>query len=285
MRYAVNQERQKNLAESFRLMHRAPPTLLLPNAWDAMSARVFEAAGFDAVATTSGGLAWALGYADGEQTPWPDVVAATERIVRAVRIPVTVDIESGYGETPNQVADNVGDIIRAGAVGVNIEDSTSHADQPVRSLEDASERIRTARATAKAAGVPLVINARIDLYLKRVGDEAQRFAETIRRAQAYVAAGADCIFPFGLVDMKRLTELAHAVKVPLNVVGRTGGPSLAELERAGIARISTAAGPALAALSLVQKIAAELRATGRFDILKSTATRADAQALFAPRPN
>jgi 2-methylisocitrate lyase-like PEP mutase family enzyme len=154
----------------------------------------------------------------------------------------------------------------------------------MRPIDEAADRIRAARDAAKAAGIPLVINARIDLYLAQAGDPATRFAETVRRAKAYLAAGADCLFPFALTDTKLLAELAEAVKAPLNAVGRAGGPSLAEFERAGVARVSTAGGPALAALSLTRKVAEELRATGRFDMLKSTVTRAEVQALFAPRP-
>jgi hypothetical protein len=174
-------EDQKRLAEAFRQKHQAPPLLLLPNAWDAMSARVFEATGFDAIATTSGGVAWALGFSDGEKAPWNEVVAATERIVRTVRVPVTADIEGGYGETPNQVASSVAEIIRTGVVGINLEDSTPRADIPIRSIEDAVDRIRAARDAARAEGVPLVINARVDLYLKHIGDDEIRFAETVRR--------------------------------------------------------------------------------------------------------
>ena len=280
----MTKDRQRQLAERFRLLHRAPPTLLLPNAWDAMSARVFEAAGFGAVGTTSSGLSWALGYADGEDAPWSEVVAATERIVRAVRVPVSADIEAGYGTSPGEVAKSVDDILRAGAVGINLEDSRAEAGHPMRPIDEAADRIRAARDAAKAAGIPLVINARIDLYLAQAGDPATRFAETVRRAQAYLAAGADCLFPFALTDTKLLAELAAAVKAPLNAVGRAGGPSLAEFERAGVARVSTAGGPALAALSLTRKVAEELRATGRFDMLKSAVTRAEVQALFAPRP-
>jgi len=191
----INEE-QKRLAEAFRSMHRGPQILLLPNAWDAVSARIFEAAGFGAIGTTSGGLAWALGYPDGEQAPWNEVVAATQRITRTVRVPVTADIEGGYGETPVEVARRVADIIRAGAVGINLEDGT-HAQTPIRSIEDAVARIRAAREAAAQEGVPLVINARIDLYLKHIGDDETRFAGTVQRSKAYLAAGADCIYPFG----------------------------------------------------------------------------------------
>jgi 2-methylisocitrate lyase-like PEP mutase family enzyme len=151
-------DRQKQLADAFRRAHRGS-LLLLPNAWDAMSARQFEAAGFGAVATTSGGLAWALGYADGEKAPWRDVVAAHERIVRAVRVPVTADIEAGYGDTPAQVAKSITEILDTGVVGFNLEDGTSRPDMPVRPIENAVARIRAAREAANAAGVPAVINA------------------------------------------------------------------------------------------------------------------------------
>ena len=129
----MNRAEQAQQAELFRNKHRGPRLLLLPNAWDAMSARVFVAAGFDAIATTSGGVAWSLGYADGEQTPWKEVVAATARIVRAARVPVTADIEAGYGETPDAVMRSVSEIIEAGAVGVNLEDGTPHGPVPIRS--------------------------------------------------------------------------------------------------------------------------------------------------------
>jgi len=276
---------QKRLAEAFRQKHHAPPLLLLPNAWDAMSARVFEAAGFDAIATTSGGVAWALGFSDGEKAPWSEVVAATERIVRMVRVPVTADIEGGYGETPNQVASRVAEIIRTGVVGINLEDSTPRADMPIRTVEDAVDRIRAARDAAKADGVPLVINARVDLYLKHIGDDETRFAETVRRGKAYIAAGADCVFPFGLTDVKIIADLVAALRVPINIVGRSGGPSVARLEQLGVARISTASGPSLVAMSLTRQIADELRATGEFNMLESQIKRADAQQLFAARPS
>jgi 2-methylisocitrate lyase-like PEP mutase family enzyme len=120
----MNRVEQAQQAELFRDKHRGQRLLLLPNAWDAMSALVFVAAGFDAIATTSGGVAWSLGYADGEQAPWNAIVAATARIVRAAKAPVTADVEAGYGETPDAVMRSVADIIGAGAVGVNLEDGT-----------------------------------------------------------------------------------------------------------------------------------------------------------------
>ena len=250
----MNTSQQRQLAENFHKLHRAPPILLLPNAWDPMSARIFEASGFPAVATTSGGLAWALGYQDGEKTPWPEVVAATRRIA---------------------------EIIGAGAVGVNLEDGTPNPQQPVRAVEDAAARIRAARAAANAAGVPIAINARIDLYLKNVGDDASRFTETLRRAEAYLAAGADCIFAFGHIELDVIGRLAAAIKAPLNVVGRAGMPGLKTLEAAGVARVSIASGATLPVMSLIKQIADELRHKGEFDMLKASMTRPEAQKLFA----
>ena len=280
----MTKDEQKRLAEAFRKMHQAPPLLLLPNAWDAMSARIFEAAGFGAIATTSGGVAWALGFPDGEHAPWSEVVAATERIVRAVHVPVTADIEGGYGETPEQVATSVTEIIRTGVVGINLEDGTPRADMPMRSMEDSVARIRAAQDAAWVEGVPIVINARVDLYLKNVGTNETRFAETVQRGKAYMAAGADCLFPFGLADLKIIADLVKTLNVPINVVGRAGMPGVAELERLGVTRVSTASGPSLVVMSTVRQIAEELRTKGEFDVLKSAIKRPDAQQLFAPRP-
>jgi 2-methylisocitrate lyase-like PEP mutase family enzyme len=275
---------QNQLVETFRRAHRPPPLLLLPNAWDAMSARQFEAAGFGAIATTSGGLAWDLGFPDGEKVPWQEVIAATGRIVRAVRVPVTADIEAGYGETPDEVGRRVTEILQTGVVGFNIEDGTSYSDKPVRSLEDASARIRAARAAASTAGVPAVINARVDIYIKNVGDPASRFEETVRRAKAYLAAGADCVYPFGLADMDVIARLIKALNnAPVNIVARAGTPPMSELERIGVARVSIASGAALAVMSLVKQVAEELYASRRFDILTHSVNRVDAQALFKPR--
>jgi 2-methylisocitrate lyase-like PEP mutase family enzyme len=284
MNTTMTPDRQKQLAEAFRRAHRGPPLLLLPNAWDAMSARQFEAAGFGAVATTSGGLAWALGFADGEQAPWREVVAAHERVVRAVRVPVTADIESGYGETPEQVAKSITEILRTGVVGFNLEDGTPRPDTPVRPIEDAVARIRAARQAATAAGVPAVINARVDLYIKNVGDPASRFDETVRRGKAYLAAGADCIYPFGLADLDTIARLVKALDhAPINIVARAGTPPVADLERIGVKRISIASGATLAVMSLIKQIGGELRSNGRFDVLEHSMNRPEAQKLFEPR--
>jgi 2-methylisocitrate lyase-like PEP mutase family enzyme len=276
----MNRAEQAQQAELFRNQHRGPRLLLLPNAWDAMSARVFVAAGFDAIATTSGGVAWSLGYADGEQTPWAEVVAATARIVRSARVPVTADIEAGYGETADAVMRSVAEIIAAGAVGVNLEDGMPHGPVPIRTVAEAADRIRAAREAANSAGVPIVINGRTDLYLRNLGDEASRFDETVERGRAYLAAGADCVYPIGLRDPATIGRLVKALGAPININVRAGSPSVVELEALGVARASTASQVALMAVSLTRQVADDLRATGRFDTLAPAMSQADAQRLF-----
>src|SRR5271155_4685988 len=276
----MNAATQAQQAEFFRSLHRGPSLLLLPNAWDAISARIFAIAGFPAVATTSGGVSWALGYADGEAAPWPEVVAATARIVRVVSTPVTADIEAGFGDSPEAVGKSVAEIIRAGAVGVNLEDGTPRGAAPIRTIVDAAQRIAAAREAARAAAVPIVINARTDLYLRSIGDPETRFDETVERGKAYLAAGADCFYPIGLRDTATIARLVEALAAPININVRAGSPTVVELEALGIARASTASAVALMAASTTRQIAEKLKASGRFDKLAPTMPQADAQRLF-----
>ena len=271
------------LANGFRRMHRSPPALLLPNAWDPVSARLFEESGFRAVATTSGGLAWALGYPDGEGAPWPEVVAATRRIVRVVNVPVSADIEAGFGATPEDVYSNVREMITAGVVGINIEDSDLRTKGTLRSLEDAAARVRAARRAANESEVPIVLNARTDVFHHNVCEAKDRRAEAFRRARAYLEAGADCIFLFGHPELEVVAELAKSIKAPINIVGRAGMPGMAELERLGVRRVSTASGPSMVALSAVRNIARILFETRQFDSLTSDVKRADLQKWFAEK--
>jgi 2-methylisocitrate lyase-like PEP mutase family enzyme len=276
----VDKAEQIRMAEAFRRLHQPGRPLLLPNAWDPISARLFVEAGFEAVATTSGGVAWALGYPDGEAAPWPEVVAATRRIARAAKAPVTADIETGYGATPAEVGRHVGEIVQAGAVGVNLEDSFRGA---LRSVEDAAERLSAGRAAADREGVPIVINARCDAYHVQASagiDIADAAAERCRR---YLEAGADCIYLFGLRDPAIIERLAKAIGAPVNVTGRPGMPELKRLAEIGVARITLAAAPALVAMSGVAKLAEDLRARFDYESLEGSVTRAIAQKLFADR--
>ena len=275
----MNKAEQAAKSEAFRALHRGPPLLLMANAWDAVSARIFEAEGFAAVATTSGGVSWALGYPDGEAAPWDEVVGQTARIARAVSVPVTADIEAGFGATPEAVGRSIADIIAAGAVGVNLEDGMS-GPTPIRTVEDAVARIRAAREAARTAGVPIVINARTDLYLKQIGDEASRFEEAVARGKAYLAAGADCFYPITLRDPATIGRLVKALGAPMNINVRAGYPSVAELEALGVARVTTATQITLMALATTRRIAREIKATGRFDAINPAIGHPEIQQLF-----
>lgn len=275
---------QRDKAEAFQRMHRGGAILPLPNAWDAMSARIFEAAGCAAVATTSAGVAYALGWPDGELVPRDEMIAAIGRIANAVAIPVTADLESGFGATAGEVAETVRLAIGAGAVGVNLEDAVHGAARTLYELPAAIERIAAARRAAEAAGVPIVINARTDVYLLGIGEKSGRFDETTRRLNAYRAAGADCLYAMGHFDAETIGRLARAVNGPLNVMGLPGTPPLAELKRLGVARVSTASGPARLAMTATRKAAQALLETGDFGIFGGdTISHQEANALMTRR--
>ncbi|WEN14443.1 isocitrate lyase/phosphoenolpyruvate mutase family protein [Rhodanobacter sp. AS-Z3] len=273
---------QVELAQVFRALHDRRKILLLPNAWDAGSARLFVQRGFAAVATTSGGLAWSLGYADGERAPLAEVLAAVARITRVVELPVTVDIETGYGDSPEAVAATVQAVIGAGAVGINIEDGLP-GHGPLRPLAEAAARVRAARAAADACGVPLVINARVDNWMHADNmAPAMRLDDAIARGKAYLQAGADVIYPIGLSDPATLAALVQALDAPVNVAAGVGMPSVAELTALGVARVSTATRLATLALGAVDHAVRGMLISGRFDGFVSEFTYADAQRLFAP---
>jgi 2-methylisocitrate lyase-like PEP mutase family enzyme len=278
----MNTAEQAAKAQAFRAMHRGPELLLMANAWDPVTARLFEAEGFAAVATTSGGVSWATGYPDGEAAPWDEVVGQTARIARSVNVPVTADIEAGFGATPEAVGRSIADIIRAGAVGVNLEDGMP-GPTPMRAVEDAAARIRAAREAARAAGVPIVINARVDVFIKQVGDEASRFDEAVKRGKAYLAAGADCIYPITLRDPATIERLVRALDAPININVRAGYPGVAELEALGVRRVTTATALTLVALSAIRDSVRDIRAHGRFDSISPSVTHPEMQQLMAKK--
>ena len=275
---------QHELAARFRQLHAAgaDPILILPNAWDAMSARLVEAAGATAIATTSAGVSWALGYPDGQGLTRDAMLEAVRRIVAAVRVPVTADVESGYGAgTPDDVAATARGVIAAGGVGINLEDSPGRDGAPMLDSGLQAARIAAARAAAKAAGVDLFINARVDTYLKKVGADGERFAETVRRARAYTAAGADGVFVPLVMDADIIRRLAAEVGAPLNVIGGPGVPSIGELRALGVARVSVGPGLARAVMAQIRNAATELLGPGTYDALREQLTSPEANALFA----
>jgi 2-methylisocitrate lyase-like PEP mutase family enzyme len=256
---------QKEKAILFRELHDRKPILVLPNAWDAASARIFAAAGFPAVATTSAGVSYTAGYPDGEQIPREDMITIVRWIARGVSVPVTADIESGFARGPEGVTETVRQVIDAGAVGVNLEDSISGANRQLYELPAAVDRIRAAREAADRAGIPIVINARTDVLLLGIGEKAGRFDLAVERLNAYRKAGADCLYPIGYLDSATIARLVQAIDGPINVMGLAGTPAVNELERLGVARVSTASGPARVALTAIRKMAEALMREGSFD--------------------
>ena len=254
----------KAKADAFRNMHHGPPLLVLPNAWDAVTARLFVRAGARAIATTSAGIAATLGYPDGQNVPSELMMQAIARIANAVSVPVTADIESGYADSPKELGESMRAVINAGAIGVNLEDATGDTSQPLFALEEQIERIRTAHEAADNINVPVVINARTDVYLEKVGEPATRFAETVRRLNAYREAGADCLFVPGVTDMPTLTQLVQSVAGPLNVLAGPGMPPVADLQRIGIARLSVGSGIMRLTLALARDAADELLQKGTY---------------------
>jgi 2-methylisocitrate lyase-like PEP mutase family enzyme len=257
---------QVDKAIQFRQLHRGPRILVLPNVWDVASARIIEETGFPAIATTSAGVAFSLGYPDGQRISREEMVARVARIARAVKVPVTADLEAGYGSRPEDAAQTTRDLIQAGAVGMNLEDASDDADVPMLELQAAVEKIRAVREAAAQARVPVVVNARTDVYLLPGEPDAQ-YGEALRRLIAFRDAGADCVFAPGLKDAATIERLVKAVQCPLNILAVAGTPSAPELEKMGVARVSLGSGPMRATLSLLHKMAQELTTTGTYSAL------------------
>lgn len=272
-------------ADAFRRMHQpdAGRILVLPNAWDAMSARLIEEAGARAIATTSAGVAFALGRTDGEGLTRDQMINAVERITRIVNVPVTADVERGYGDgTPADVAETVVRVIGAGAVGINLEDAPGRDGATLMDVDEQVARIAAAREAASREGVELFINARVDPYLAQAGALEGRFDETVRRAHAYTAAGADGIFVPGVADAETIRVLAASVGAPLNVMaGRGAGPTIPELQALGVARVSIGPAMTLAIMAHIRRAAVEVLEQGTFSAMQGGLTFPEANALFS----
>jgi 2-methylisocitrate lyase-like PEP mutase family enzyme len=253
---------QGERAELFRSYHLAPPVLVLPNVWDVASAVVVaQTPGARAIATTSGGVAWSRGYPDGEVIPRDEMLEEVRRIVDAVDLPVTADLEGGYGDP----AETARLAIESGAVGLNLEDGIRH--EILRPVEEQVESIRAIVAAGEQAGVPLVVNARTDPFLIGAGSAQEQLEVAIERLNAYLEAGADCGFAAGAREPEAIARLTREVRGPVSIFAGPGWPTVAELENLGVARISVATGAARAAYSLVSVIAEELFTAGTYDRL------------------
>ncbi|MEH1102492.1 isocitrate lyase/PEP mutase family protein [Micromonospora sp. CPCC 205561] len=272
---------QQHAAELLHSLHRPGSPLVLPNAWDVASARIVADCGAAAVATTSAGVSWSLGAPDVDGLDRERALAVVARVCAAVVIPVTADIESGYGADPAGVGRTVTGVLAAGAVGVNIEDAATAGASPLRPLDEQCARIRAAREAADAAGVRLFVNARTDVFLRAVGDPADRLAETLRRAGAYRAAGADGIFVPGVVDAETIGALVAGIDGPVNVLTGPGGLPVAALAATGVARVSLGSALAAAAYGLVRRAATEALRSGSYDSLAGAIGYDELNALLA----
>jgi len=239
-------------ARDFAALHRAGNPIVLANVWDAGSARILQASGARAIATTSAGVAWSLGYPDGNRVPRGEVLEALARIAKAVEIPLTADIENGYGATPDAVSETIRGCVEVGVVGVNIEDSLRPVDEQLLRLE-------TARSAAEATGVSVFINSRIDTHVLGNIGGSEWLDETVRRAVAYSEVVANGVFVLGALRAESIQALTSAISLPVNVAFGPGTLSLDELAAAGASRISAGSSIAEAAYSVVQDWALALR--------------------------
>ena len=264
------------MTETFRELHAPGRMLVLPNAWDAGSARLIEACGAKAIATTSSGVAWACGYPDGDALP-PDVlIDAVARIARVLTVPLTVDAEGGYSRDPVRVGETIAGLIDAGAVGVNLEDGSV---EPPALL---CAKITAAKKVAARAGVDLFVNARTDVFLRGLVAPEGRVAETLARARQYQDAGCDGIFVPAVSDPRVIAELVAGTALPLNVMLVPKLPSLAELANLGVRRVSAGAAIAQAVLGQTRKLASQLLADApQGALFEGAAAYAELNALFA----
>ena len=273
---------QKDKAIQFRALHAGPAILILPNAWDAASACIFQQAGFPAIATTSSGVAASLGYPDGEQISREMLVEVVKRMTRVVECPVTVDTEAGYGDTIEEVLQTVKAIIDAGAVGINIEDSTKQQEKALVEVSYQVEVIKAIRQLAESMDLSLVINARTDVFLLAIGDPASRFEHAVQRANAYREAGADCLFPIGVSDASTIENLAKAINGPINIAAGFTTLSISELAQLGVARVSFASGLMRATLGYLRSIAHEVLEHGTYTrVTENAISGKEFRSLFA----
>jgi 2-methylisocitrate lyase-like PEP mutase family enzyme len=277
---------QAELARQFLELHQGPKILTLPNAWDVASARIFENAGFPAIGTTSAGVAFSFGYPDGQKISREEVLGVVRRIAEAVEVPVTADVEAGFGTTPEQVADTARAVIAAGAVGMNLEDGAEAKPDFLEDLSRQKEIIQAVLEAAARVNVPFVLNARTDIFLYGMGPAETRLARTIERLNAYHAAGAQSLFAPGVKDKETILQLSRGLHGPLNILATVGTPSVAELQKLGVARVSVGSGPMRATLGFLDRMARQLHVEGDFRVMTEGAfPYAEANRLFEPKRN
>ena len=269
----MTNDQQKAKTEAFRVLHQGK-ILILPNAWDAASARIIQRAGSSAIATTSAGIAFTLGYPDGQRISREEMLSVVARIAKAVKLPVTADVEAGYGDRPEDAARTARDVLDAGAVGMNLEDATGDPQHPLLDLALQVERVKAARE------LPIVLNARTDVYLLAVGTPEKRYDEALRRLAAFRDAGADCVFVPGLRDASIIGRLVKDLQCPVNILAGPGSPCVPELQKLGVARVSVGSAAMRATLGLLGRIAEELSSAGTYASLEGGIPFADVNRMM-----
>jgi 2-methylisocitrate lyase-like PEP mutase family enzyme len=276
---------QRQKAETLRALHSDSSPLVLVNVWDVASALIIEEVGFAAIATTSAGIAFSKGYPDGQKIHPDAMMAEVARIAEAVKVPVTADAEAGYGDSPDHAARTARLVIQAGAVGMNFEDATGRAEQPLTDQGLQVERIHAIREAATKLEVPLVLNARTDVYLLQVGSPAKRYDEAVKRLDAYRDAGADCVFLPGVRDLPTIARVVSDLGCPVNILAGPGSPSITELTAAGVKRISLGSGPMRATLGLLRRLAQEVNAQGTYSLMDASPSHAEINQLMSATPD
>ena len=277
----MNIQEQARKAETLRKLHAGPRILVLANAWDVASAKIVEDLGLPAVATTSAGVANSLGYPDGQRISRDEMFDMVGRIARAVNVPVTADAEAGYGLTPKEMAETARALVSTGAVGLNFEDVTGDDESTHVEINLQVEKIRALQEASASMGVKLVVNARTDVYLMPIGPAETRFERTVERLRAYRKAGADCLFVPGLRDKDTIARIVKAAEAPVNILLQPGGPTLAELQKMGVARASIGSGLMRAALGTTRRVAkALMELQDHAPLLEGAMTYAELNAML-----
>lgn len=260
--------RLKQKADNFLTLHNAPSIFILPNAWDVVSGKIFELAGFKAIGTTSAGIAATVGYADGQKMNLAENIEVVQRIVHSTTLPVSADIEAGYSSSIEQVVKAAEAVLNVGAVGLNLEDGTSNSDTPLFEKSLQQEKIKAIRKMSADKGIHIVINARTDVYLV-CDDKTKRLHHAVDRGNAYQEAGADCIFipDIGNLDRHAIVTLVNEIDAPINIIAGANTPPIAELENIGVSRVSLGPRPMRAVLSLLRKISEELITKGTYNLM------------------
>ena len=277
----MSKQIQVKKAEQFRTLHLQSEMLLLPNVWDAGGAKIIADLGFPALATTSAGVAFFNGYPDGEKISRDRMLQAIGEISERIAVPLTADIEAGYGRDPETVSETIEMTVAAGAVGVNLEDGAVQGSGTLLDVSLATERLKAARAGAENAGVPVVINARTDGYFEARNSDAKPFNDTVERGNAYMEAGADCVFVFGVQNKDEIAKLVNEINGPINIVAGAGGLSVPELADLGVKRVSLGGGLARASLGFIRESMEALMESGEFKFLKHQIPHYDLNKIYS----